>query len=93
VITQSVIDWFRDVIVTLLEVVNPSLGTEAGGLAGGLDSFFAAIGSHVAIMDPFVPVASVGIAVAQAVSVIGFLLLVWIGRFVVSLATGGGGSA
>lgn len=91
-ITQIILNFLRDVVVGLLEIVNPSLETEAAGLGGALDSFFNAMGGGLALIDPFIPAASVAGALGLLASVCGFLMLVWLGRFLVSIATGGGGS-
>lgn len=101
-ITQLVINWFSDLLASIVGLLNFEIGvlntvsswlTGGGGsgMATGQASSVNSMLDALYVVDPFIPRTAVLGALAIMLGLGTGMFVIWLVRFVISLVTGGGG--
>lgn len=90
-IVQHLLNFFSSIVSSLVDGINFANDTFSG-IATSFVAVIQQAGQHISIIDPFIPVQSVVLSLSQAALIVLLVMGVWVGRFVVSVFTGGGGS-
>lgn len=101
-ITQLIINWFADILASVVGLLNVSIGildTVASWLGstggpGGTPQATSLTGVLDAlwVVDPFIPRTAVFGAVLLMLGLGTAMFVIWLVRFIISLVTGGGGA-
>lgn len=101
-ITQRIIDWFAEVLasvvgllnfhISVLDEVSAWLGSSGGAGTASVSSSLTGLLDALWVVDPFVPRTAVFGAVLMMLALGFAMFVIWLVRFIISLVTGGGGS-
>lgn len=99
-ITQTVLDFFRDLLANVVALLNFDIGvldtvaswlTTGGSGASVQASSVSSMLDALWVVDPFVPRTAVLGALAIMLGLGTAMFVIWLVRFIISLVTGGGG--
>ncbi len=90
-IVQTILNVIANIIGAAIGLLPPAVDMTSQ-LVSGVQGAAGMIGQALAIVDPIVPAASIGVGVTLLVSVASFGLILWMARLLLSLVSGGGGN-